>query len=192
MIRFSLYILIVMGFLGGVSLADSTGSLMWISFDQKESIDHSLSLTQGLSIAAGGKLSLSGYGFSLLAPLSEIVSIQNLKPALSPSSFFSRDIPDNLVGLPLVYPSPVRMGLGAEIGYYLKTNRAIEIRVYDMAGQLVFSKQCLAGLLGGQKGYNTVPLSNETVNYTLSAGVYFVLVMADGKVLGKTKFAIIP
>ena len=138
-------------------------------------------------------LGLLTYRFSMLAPLSEIkAGGQNLKPSITTNPL-GRDVSSALSGIPLVYPSPARMTLGADIGYYLDAYRNIEIRIYDMLGYLMISQQFTAGALGAQKGFNKVKVDFGTFgSYQLPAGVYFVLIMSDGKILGKTKFSVIP
>jgi hypothetical protein len=68
----------------------------------------------------------------------------------------------------------------------------IEIRIYDMTGTMVFRRTFFKGAEGGRLGYNVLGIDSQTFGVSMQAGVYFVLVMSDGKVIGKTKFAVVP
>jgi hypothetical protein len=46
---------------------------------------------------------------------------------------------------------------------------------------------------GARQGYNLIDINLQTFDgYFLSAGVYFFLILNDGKVLAKGKVAVIP
>jgi hypothetical protein len=61
-----------------------------------------------------------------------------------------------------------------------------------MLGNLVFKFPFTKNQKGG-RSINKLKLTKADFdNFELSAGVYFLLVIHDGQVLGKTKMAIIP
>ena len=64
---------------------------------------------------------------------------------------------------------------------------AILIKGYSLQGFEVFSINCPAGGLGGSSGYNKVPFSER-----LNPGIYYYLVIYEGKVLGKSKMLVKP
>jgi hypothetical protein len=98
-----------------------------------------------------------------------------------------------VLGKPLFYPNPARQAESPKLSYVLSKNMDVEIRVYDMMANMILKTQFPAGSQGGKSGANWLTISNSTFDqYQLSAGVYFVLIMHEGKVLGKGKVAIIP
>ncbi len=93
----------------------------------------------------------------------------------------------------LAYPSPMRFSDGnGEITYRLNGNMDLEMKIYDMFGNQVFQKLYNSGSNGGQSGYNSPVLSVSETGSHLSAGVYFIMLFNEGKVLAKGKMAIIP
>ena len=131
--------------------------------------------------------------FFMLAPFDKVAFSSQLIPAAQYKSLSTRSIDPSLVGLPLVYPSPVRASLGGEIGYYLDSNLAsIELRIYTMTSQLIYSNIYPAGATGAQLGYNLIKIDASLIGAQLQSGVYFVLLLSKGKVIGKTKFAVVP
>ncbi len=97
---------------------------------------------------------------------------------------------------PLFYPNPFRLSDGAELGYQLSKNLDIEIRIYNMYGQEFFRDVYKSGTNGGFGGdltYNKIAFTASSFGgHYLPAGIYFFILINDGKVLGKGKFAIKP
>ncbi len=94
---------------------------------------------------------------------------------------------------PLVYPNPFRQEQGAQLGYSLNKNMDLEIHIYNMLAQRITQKIFYKGVNGGHQGYNKVDFNLGTWDgYVLSAGVYFYVLMNNGKVLAKGKMAVIP
>jgi hypothetical protein len=93
---------------------------------------------------------------------------------------------------PLVYPNPFKQSQGAKLGYGLAGQISeIEIQFYDMMANLILKKTFKDQ--GARQGYNLIDINLETFDgYALSAGVYFYLIINNGKVLGKGKVAVIP
>lgn len=100
---------------------------------------------------------------------------------------------------PLFYPSPFRITEGSNL--YLKfsdpdASGEIELRIYDMRANEIYRAQKSA--MGHHLRFK---FSNDELGHTnMPAGVYFFLVLHNGKVLttaggaiaGKGKFAILP
>jgi hypothetical protein len=100
-------------------------------------------------------------------------------------------IEPKLVGRILAYPSPMRFSMGdGEISYNLNANFEVNMRIYNMFGQLVFSRDYPAASNGGLSGYNHPAFNTSEVGQLLPAGVYFIVLTNEGKLLGKGKFAV--
>jgi len=98
-----------------------------------------------------------------------------------------------VLGKPLFHPNPARQSDNPKLFYVLSKNMDIEVRIYDMMANMILKTDFPAGSQGGKSGSNWLTISNNTFDqFQLSAGVYFVLIMNEGKVLGKGKVAIIP
>jgi hypothetical protein len=98
-----------------------------------------------------------------------------------------------ILGKPLFYPNPFSISSGAELGYKLSKNMDVEIRIYDIRANEVFRKTYGIATPGGFYGYNKVGFSSATFGgYNLSAGIYFFVLINEGKVLGRGKFAVKP
>lgn len=94
----------------------------------------------------------------------------------------------------LFYPNPFRLEDGAVLGYRLnRGDMDISIRMYDMRGNQIFRKDITAGSTGAQYGYNKVLFNRSVLGHgNLPAGIYFYVIMHDGKVIGKGKAGVRP
>lgn len=98
-----------------------------------------------------------------------------------------------VIGEALFYPNPFKLQDGAQLGYELSKNMDVEIRLYDMRGYEIFAKTYNAGTSGGLRGYNRLRISPSTFeNRQVSAGIYFFLILSEGSVIAKGKFAVRP
>ncbi|MDA1353490.1 MAG: hypothetical protein O3A01_03325 [bacterium] len=98
-----------------------------------------------------------------------------------------------VIGKPLVYPNPMRQAAGAQLGFMLSKNMDIEVHVYNMFGIKVLGNTFPAGTPGGLFGYNKLTINTATFGgFSLSAGPYFLVIVHEGKILAKGKFAVIP
>lgn len=104
------------------------------------------------------------------------------------------DVVPEVIGDALVYPNPFRLQAGvAKLGYRLSKDMDIQIQVYDMMANQILKRTFYAGAGGAQKGYNKLRIDNEVFEgEALSSGVYFYLIIHEGKVLAKGKMAIKP
>jgi len=142
-----------------------------------------LSATTGLQVLSLGYKTSSAGAISD----SEVAVIVAQGDALDAS------IPAEVIGKALFYPNPARQADLAKLGYQLSKNMDIELQMYDMMANRIFKNTFPAGTNGGKSGYNKLTLNLDTFSgYALSAGVYFYLLMHDGKVLAKGKVAVIP
>lgn len=102
-----------------------------------------------------------------------------------------------IIGKILCYPNPFRLSdpEGTTVGYRLSKNMDVKIYIYDMLGHRIFEQSYLAGMPGGRGGddYNKLKFTVDDLEYFyFSAGVYILVLTHEGKVLGKTKMAVIP
>lgn len=100
-----------------------------------------------------------------------------------------------VIGQVLAYPNPFVQANGAQIGYRLSKNMDLEIHFYDMLANLVIKRALNSGYIGAKKGYNKIDINQASFDgQFLSAGVYFFVLVSDGKVLpnGSGKVAVLP
>lgn len=104
------------------------------------------------------------------------------------------DVLPEVIGEALVYPNPFRLQTGvAQLGYRLSKDMDIQIQVYDMMANMILKRTFYAGATGAQKGYNKLWIDNEVFEgERLSSGVYFYLIIHEGKVLARGKMAVKP
>jgi hypothetical protein len=132
------------------------------------------------------------------------VSFNSLRTPRNASSYYlnqivgiktsSKDeIKPEVIGKALFYPSPLRQSEGGQLGYRLSKDMDLEIHIYDMFANLIFKDFFYAGGNGGKGDYNKLDLDLSTFDqFYLSTGVYFYLLIHNGKVLTKGKFAVVP
>jgi hypothetical protein len=94
---------------------------------------------------------------------------------------------------PLAYPSPIRSS-NSESGIYYALSNAmnIQLKVYDIRGNLVYQRSASAGAEGAQLGRNKMALTTAIMGFPLQAGTYFFLLISDGKIVGKGRFGALP
>ena len=99
-----------------------------------------------------------------------------------------------IYGDPLIFPNPFKLTSSAILGYWLSQPDNIQIQIYDMFGHRVFDEIKMQGMLGARMGYNKVQINQETFDfYNISSGTYFLFIFdSANKLIGKTKFSIIP
>ncbi|MFC1770863.1 hypothetical protein ACFLZV_03155 [Candidatus Margulisiibacteriota bacterium] len=166
-----------------------------------------LSFMLFVSTSIYGKLSLRSTSFNsvsikptVMAESGETISmyranIISVLPVrnISVDSIILSNTEPAIIGIPLVYPNPLRMSEGGVIAYKLSKAMDIEIRMYNMFAHEVFRKIIGANEIGGQYLKNEVPFNINTLDgFRLPAGVYFYIIMHDGKILGRGKLGIVP
>jgi hypothetical protein len=112
-----------------------------------------------------------------------------------PTDDIVKSTDDPLMGPVFNYPNPFTLDEGTHFGYQLRDDIDITIRLYNIYGHKIWSKDYKAGQDEGAIGgkYNKVPFNrSEISNYKLAAGIYFYLVLNDKSILGKGKMAIKP
>jgi len=152
------------------------------------------SLTSGIG-GNNGNLLMLAYGFRPTGIQSSIVSESgsDLVLTVTPTLDFDSMTESAIEGKLLNYPNPFKSDRGTTVGYVLSKSMDVELKVFDMMGNLITSIERPAGSFGGLRGLNKISISSYNFGGTLlSAGVYFYLLMNQGKVLGKGKMAVIP
>jgi hypothetical protein len=90
------------------------------------------------------------------------------------------------------YPNPFAAGNGnvTRIRYTLPANSEVEIKIYDLIGELTWQKKISAGEDGGQYGPNEVQWDgkNEAGSY-VGAGAYICVLKTNGQTM-KTKIGV--
>lgn len=90
---------------------------------------------------------------------------------------------------PLFYPSPFSIGDEVQLGFSLNVAAEIELRLYDMRGNEVLRHDY------GMQQFGYVKLDFDESVYgsrSYPAGVYYYVILSDGKTLGNGKFAVLP
>ena len=96
------------------------------------------------------------------------------------------------------YPSPFYLETGSVLGYELAQDMDVEIRIYNLFGNEVFRQSYVAGTQGGlghsgHQFYNKIAFTKESFRgVDMSSGVYLFVLINNGKVIKKGKFAIRP
>ena len=96
---------------------------------------------------------------------------------------------------PFVYPNPLSLKNKFNVYYHLTKTELIKVQIYDMFGRLLVQKIFPKGIsTKSSVGHNLITIGPEEFRYfDVSAGVYFLLLIGENnKLLGKTKFAIVP
>jgi hypothetical protein len=97
----------------------------------------------------------------------------------------------SVIGGVLPYPSPMSWEIGGVIGYRLSKSADIDLRIFDMRGIEVASLFFQNETIGGREGYNKIPFDRSSVGYDLHTGVFTIVLLAEGDVIGKTKVGVI-
>lgn len=99
-----------------------------------------------------------------------------------------------IIGRPLNFPNPFRASTGTKIGYQLSKPMDIDIKIYNSFAYLVHEIHIDAGQQGAtDSAYNKVDLNAYGFNdVPKSSGVYFYVIMTEGKVIGKGKMVVLP
>ncbi len=97
-----------------------------------------------------------------------------------------------LASTPLFYPTPFHLREGSQLGYKLTGNYDIELRIYSMHGYELYQVSYPAGIPGKttSTSYNTIAIGTNELGSTLPSGIYFFVLMSEGNVIGKGKFAL--
>lgn len=96
-------------------------------------------------------------------------------------------------GRPLNVPNPFKFSSGTFIGYWLNQEADMDLRVYTSWGTEIYRKTFKSGVdEGGKQGYNRVVINKAVIGEGWASGVYMYVLLNNGKVLGKGKFAVLP
>lgn len=92
-----------------------------------------------------------------------------------------------------MYPNPYNplSGSGA-IAYNLSKDSDVVLYIFNAVGQIIVKRNFVSGSEGGRTGYNEVPWDGRTdFGHVAGNDIYFVRLLSEGKVIGKTKIAVI-
>jgi hypothetical protein len=94
---------------------------------------------------------------------------------------------------PLIYPNPFNPNKGpAKIVYKLNQDAAVTLYMFNEINQLVWKRNFEPKTNGGGTGYNEVVMDGvNDFGQVLVNGPYFLRIVANGKVIGKVKIAVI-
>ncbi len=90
-----------------------------------------------------------------------------------------------LVGRVLNYPNPFKAGASTEVQFELNQPMLVDVKVYDQFGSRVYSESQNA-----DSGVTKWTFNRAMTGGHLSAGVYYILILNNGKVLGKCKMLV--
>ncbi len=138
------------------------------------------------------QLNLISYLFKPIAGKESIQSI-GLKVEDSSTQLFNVLQPVSIEGIPMAYPNPFRQEEGTYLRYVLSKPTDISVKIYDMRANLVSDKTIPSGASGANYNVNYLKFDLDSFDRVqLSAGVYFYVIMGEGRVLGKGKLALVP
>ena len=91
------------------------------------------------------------------------------------------------------YPNPFNPNSASGvIAYQLNKDSDVSVYIFNAIGQLIYRANFLSGATGGHVGYNEVPWDGkDDFGSIVGNDIYFVRVVSGGKVIGKTKIAVI-
>jgi hypothetical protein len=93
----------------------------------------------------------------------------------------------------MIYPNPFNPTAGnARIAYTLNTAADISIMIFNAVVQLTFKTAISSGASGATAGYNEYSWDGkDTGGQVVGNDLYFVRIVSGGKVIGRTKLAVI-
>ena len=98
-----------------------------------------------------------------------------------------------LIGPMLNYPNPFSFSKGqTEIGFRISTSAYLTLKVFNLRGQEVYSKEITPTDYGAAT-YNKIPFSRMTIGGEwLQPGVYIYFLIHEGKILAKNRMMVLP
>ncbi len=104
-------------------------------------------------------------------------------------------LPTQVLGRPVVYPSPFSPGIHSEISiqYELSMQANIEIAVFGVDGSTIMRRRFYMGEEGAKKGVNTVKWDGKTdMGMTVSNGIYSGVIIDrdENRILERFKVAV--
>ena len=95
-------------------------------------------------------------------------------------------------GIPLCYPNPYNGTGNLSLSYILSKSGNVTLTIHDLMGNQLTKKTYTSLQNGGTAGYNEITCDGKTDNgNALGNGIYIFLIVADGKVIGKGKIAVV-
>ncbi|MBU1021149.1 MAG: T9SS type A sorting domain-containing protein [Candidatus Margulisbacteria bacterium] len=97
------------------------------------------------------------------------------------------------MGRPMNYPNPFKpaQGQSTTIRYELPQNYDTTVMIFDMTGRQIWRQTYLYGTPGGSNGVNEITWDGHNPFGTFVAnGVYYYVIVGDGKVQGRGEMAV--
>ncbi len=193
MIRFILSLLAI----GLVATEELLGALSVTPTTQRSTdtsgvqVQRRLNLTKNNVVRPSG-LKIVRYGMNPIAPPQNIGVQGSVLEVVTPQEDDSA-IPPAIDGKLLNYPNPFRQIDTTYIGYKLSKALEIDLYVYNINADLIYTAHFDKGATGGLQGMNKLQFGMGTLeNNVLSAGAYFYYIVHKGITLGKGKMAVLP
>ncbi|MBI5399376.1 Ig-like domain-containing protein [Candidatus Saganbacteria bacterium] len=90
----------------------------------------------------------------------------------------------NLFGPPLNYPNPFDPSSQSTIiSYTLSKDSDINLKIFDLGGNLLVNQSFTSGQSGSKAGYNEITWDGKSNGNLVGNGLYLYLLISDGKVL---------
>ena len=128
--------------------------------------------------------------------LANILAEEGLELIQENSNDPTENVEGRFVGELLNYPNPFSVSRQTtEIGFRLIGRMDVELRLYSMTGHLITKQEYFMADndLGTRDGYNAIPVDDDFLDGRyLTPGIYFYVLISDGKVLAKQKMAVLP
>jgi len=99
----------------------------------------------------------------------------------------------NMIGETIAYPAPYSPKLGGDavFTYSLSTDAPITIYLFDISGQIMWTKKYSTGTNGARAGYNEVRWDGRTdFGGTIGNGIFIYQILSKGKKIGSGKLIV--
>jgi len=99
----------------------------------------------------------------------------------------------NMIGETIAYPAPYSPKLGGDaiFTYNLSIDAPITIYLFDISGQIMWTKKYSTGINGGRAGYNEVRWDGKTdFGGTIGNGIFIYQILSKGKKIGSGKLIV--
>lgn len=117
----------------------------------------------------------------------------NLVLTSSGTTFTIMPFTSPLSSSPRNYPNPFNPDSGTTVIYYeLNADTNISLRIYNLCGEEIFSRDYDAGTQGGIQGLNQIVWNGrDDFEQSCASGIYLGAIISGGKILDRFKIAIL-
>jgi hypothetical protein len=135
------------------------------------------------------KLAISSSGNHVI----EINAVDTSNNVTAVSRSVKTDSGDLAASAVMFYPNPFNPNNAAGvIAYQLNKDSDVSVYIFNAIGRIIYKKNYLSGTTGGETGYNEVGWDGKDASGAVVGNdLYFVRLVSGGKVIGKTKIAVI-